>query len=243
MGSKIIYTVDVEPDLHSGKFLSITEGLGRFEKICDENKIKPVLFVVGEVLEKNPKVFKYYHKKGWEISCHGYSHKRFDEMAAKEKEKEIMQCLKVWENVLKDKPKGFRAPQHSIDDKTLDLLQKYGFEYDSSYTPLNLIQLFFFPRKFGLWARSFFSPIQPYKIRENLLEIPTSALIFPFVSLTARILPKKLFNLFSKLICALYKKPIFYAHSWDFIALKDSLIDRRFSHKQLLEKLMLLMKK
>jgi len=38
-------------------------------------------------------------------------------------------------------PKGFRAPQHSIDDETLNLLEKYNFKYDSSYSPWNFFHM------------------------------------------------------------------------------------------------------
>ena len=206
MANKIIFSIDVEPDLHTGKHNGIRVGLKKFESICDKYKVRPVLYVVASIMSKNKETFKRLAKKGWEISLHGYSHKRFDEMLYKEKEYEIKRSLEVFKKDLKIKPKGFRAPQHSIDSDTLDLLEKYGFKYDSSYTPLNLLQLFFFPRKFSLWLKSFFSPINPYKIRKNLIEIPPSSLLIPFVSLMLRVLPKWALYLYVKKIKLFYKK-------------------------------------
>jgi len=158
-------------------------------------------------------------------------------MSDKEKESEIKESLLYFKKYLGSRPKGFRAPQHSIDNKTLDLLEKHGFEYDSSYTPFNALQLVFFPTKLGLWLESFFSPFNQYRIRNNLTERPTSALIIPFVSLTVRVFPKSLLYFYVKLIKLLYKEPMFYAHSWDFIQLKESRVDRTFPHTILLEKL------
>ncbi len=239
---KIIYTVDVEKDLHSGSFKGVSKGLLEFGKICDKNGIKPVLFVTGEVVKKQANVLKRLHNSGWEISFHGYSHLRFDYMSKGEKEKEIVEGIKLFKSQLGFRPVGFRAPQHSIDRETLDLLEKHGFEYDSSYTPLNLLQLAFFPRRWKAWLRLFFSPLRSYKIRPNLEERPTSALIVPFVSLSVRVLPRSVLRIYVKVLRLFYEKPIFYAHSWDFIELPKSRIDRKFPHTKLLDKLDYVMK-
>jgi len=145
MPNKIIFSVDVEKDINQDSFNGVLIGLKNFENICDKNNIRQVLFVTGEVLEKFSKIFKRLYKKGWEISSHGYTHKRFDDLSNAEKEKEIQKIVKLYSK-FSFKLEGFRAPQHSIDKRTLDLLNKYGFKYDSSYTPLNLFQFLFFPQ-------------------------------------------------------------------------------------------------
>jgi peptidoglycan/xylan/chitin deacetylase (PgdA/CDA1 family) len=235
--NKILFTLDVEPDLHTEKYLGITEGLKKVENVFDKYKIKPILFVTCDCIEKYPKIFKRLKKKGWEISLHAYRHERFDELSYAEKEKQLKNSIKCFKKYLHIGPKGFRAPQHSIDHDTLDLLDKYKFKYDSSLTPLNLLQVFFFPGKFRLGFRSFLSKINQYKIRDNLIEIPASSLLLPFTSLTVRILPVWKLKLFVKLIKIFYRKPVFYAHSWDFIELKESRIDRLFPHKRFIYKL------
>lgn len=233
----IVFSVDVERDLHDNGERGVKEGLIEFEKMCDRHNLKPVLFVAGSLVKKNKILFKRLEKKGWEISLHGFSHKRFDEMPYEEKEEEIKKSVKEWEKHLGFEPKGFRAPQHSIDNKTLDLLEKYGFEYDSSYTPLNLMEFLFFPLKPGLCLKLFFSRLNFYKIRDKLEERPCSALLIPFVSLTLRVFPKWLLSVYIKLLKLFYKKPVFYAHSWDFVSLPKSRIDRMFGHKRFIEHL------
>ena len=234
---RIIYTVDVEKDLHSNTYKGITEGLKRFEILCDNPRIKPILFVTCDCIEKHPEIFRKLHKKGWEISLHAYRHERFDELNLKEKEEALKKSILCFKKHLNIKPKGFRAPQHSIDDETLDLLEKHGFEYDSSYTPLNFLQLVFFPKKLNLWAKTTFSSLNPYKIRKNLLELPPSSFFVPFVSLTLRIFPKFLLKPYVGIISSICKKPMFYAHSWDFIELKKSRVDRTFPYTKFLDKL------
>ncbi len=235
--NKIIYSIDVEKDLHTGKYKGIREGLRVFEKICDKHKIKPTLFIVGECIKDNAELFKKLAKKGWEISSHGYSHGRFDEMSKAEKEEEIKKSLNEFSKYLKIKPKGFRAPQHSIDDETLNLLEKYGFKYDSSFTPLNLFQFLFFPKRIRSNLRLFFSWPWKYCVRENLEERPVSSLLIPPVSLIVRILPKWALYLYFKSLMILFKNPIFYAHSWDFIEQKESKIDNLFPHNKFIDKL------
>ena len=236
-----MFSVDVEKDLHSNSYESVTSGLKKFEEICYKNKIKPILFVTGDCVSKYPGIFKRFHKKGWDISFHGLTHKRFDDMSYEDKAMEIKRGVELWKKKLGFAPKGFRAPQHSIDKATLDLLEKYGFEYDSSYHPLNLLQLLFFPKKIRLWFRLFFSRLNKYQIRKSLIERPASALLIPFVSLTIRVFPRWMLRFYVWLIKLLYKEPIFYAHSWDFIEMKESKIDRMFPHDKFIAKLDYLM--
>ena len=234
--SKLIISIDVEPDLHSGQYLGITQGLKRAEQLFERHKIKPILFVTCDCIKKNPEVFREYLRKGWEISLHGYEHERFDDMTKAQKQEQIKKALKCFRTHLKTKPKGFRAPQHSIDEETLDLLEENNFDYDSSSTPRNFLQLLFFPSRGGSWLRDFFSPTNPYKIRENLVERPTAAFIIPFVSLPVRIsyiLSRTLYFLLS----LTRKEVLFYCHSWDFIELPKSKIDKTFSHKRFIRNL------
>ena len=61
--SELLISIDVEPDLHTGKYISITQGLKIFEKLCDKYKIKPILFVTADCIKKYPKLFNRLHKK------------------------------------------------------------------------------------------------------------------------------------------------------------------------------------
>ncbi len=235
--SKLVISIDVEPDLHTREYLGITQGLKRAETLFNKHQIKPILFVTCDCIKKYPELFQKWKKIGWEISLHGYEHQRFDNLSKKQKQVQIQKALRCFKKYLKIKPRGFRAPQHSIDSETLDILEKYQFEYDSSSTPRNLLQLFFFPLKFKSWFKDFFSPINPYKIRKNLLERPVASCIIPFVSLPLRIsypLSKALYFLLN---ITRKKEIMFYCHSWDFIELPKSKTDKVFSHERFIKNL------
>ena len=222
MKTKFFITFDVESDIHTGEYLGVEEGIKNILKVLDKIQVKATFFVTCDCIEKYPNIFKRLLKEKHEISLHGFRHKRFDEIGREEKEDQIKKAIKCFKKYLKIFPKGFRAPQHSIDNKTLDLLEKYKFGYDSSYTPRNLFQLLFFPKKFRLWFKHFFSKSRPYRIRENLWEVPPTSLIIPFVSLTIRVFPFWLLKFYVNILRVFNANIIFYAHSWDFIELKNS---------------------
>jgi len=205
---KFNISVDVERDLHSGYFKGVEEGLKELDGILSRHNVKATLFVTGEVFVKYKKLFKEYEEKGYEIACHGYSHKRLDEVDLEEEFRFIGKTFDV---------KGFRAPQHSMTDEALEYLEKYGFSYDSSYTPWNLLQVFFFPNKISL--NHLVSKRKPY-MKGRILEIPVSSFKWPFGAFTLRIFPL----IFSRLLYYFLNKEIvlFYLHSWDLIELKGS---------------------
>jgi peptidoglycan-N-acetylglucosamine deacetylase len=233
----ISITFDVETDIHSDTYKSLEKGIPKLLLVLEKFKIKATFFVPAKLLEKFPEYFQNLENKGHEIGLHGYEHERFDELSFKEKEKRIEESIKIYKKIFKKNPKGFRAPQHSIDEQTLKILKRNNFIYDSSYTPFNFLQIIFFPKKLKHGLKGFFKKKGTHKINKDFYEIPTSSLILPFVSLPLRIFPWKILKIYLFLLKKTNKDLIFYAHSWDLIELPKSKIDRIFSHKRLLKNL------
>lgn len=232
---KISITFDVEPDLHTGDYKGVEKGIVLASKILEKYKIKATFFTTCDCIEKYPKIFQKLQKQGHEIALHGYRHQRFDDLNINEKEENIKKSLDCFKKYLKTNPIGFRSPQFSEDNEILDILQKYGFKYDSSYTPLNSLEFIFFPKRFLLILKHFFSKINPYKIRKNLYEIPTTSIIIPFSSIMFRIFPLFLLKLYLKIISLTHKNQVLYFHSWDFIHVKGSKIENTFPHTNLIK--------
>jgi peptidoglycan/xylan/chitin deacetylase (PgdA/CDA1 family) len=233
----ISLTFDVEPDLHTNDYKGVEEGLFRILNILDKYNIKATFFTTCDCIEKFPLLFKKLAEDGHEVALHSFSHSRFDELSNWETEADILSSLKCFNLNIKQRPFGFRAPQHSVDDKTLFLLRKYGFVYDSSYAPLNLLQLLFFPNKFKLWFKQFFSPRRKYLIKNNLYEISASSLFIPFVSIVFRAFPQRAIRWFYKILKFLNKNIVFYAHSWDFIDMPQSRIARTWPKETIIKNL------
>ncbi len=229
----ISFTFDVEPDLHTGAYKGVSEGLARAVKILNKYQVKATFFVTCDCIEKYPKIFQELKKQGHEIALHAYRHDRFDDLSLKEKENQIKKSIICFKKYLNQHPIGFRAPQHSIDKDTLNLLQKYKFKYDSSFTPLNVLQISFFPKRLKLNLLNFFSNPRKHKLGK-LVELPVTSFILPFVSLIFRILPRFILKCYYNLLRALNKNIVLYAHSWDFINMPKSRIARKWPKEILL---------
>jgi len=212
-------SIDVEPDNHTkNKYTGVTKGLILAKKIFNKYDIQPTLFVTGYCLKKYPLLFKKLKKEGWEISCHGYSHKRFDEMSENEKKDEIKKSKILFRKYLNSVPSGFRAPEHSIDKATMRVLKETGFLYDSSYSPWNIHHILFPGIKIK-FSNNFIR--MKIKKIEGMCEAPMSSFIIPFGSITLRILPKPFLRVLFYFISK-YKNPVFLMHSWDFTEMPES---------------------
>ncbi len=228
--SPAFFTVDVEKDLHTGRFLGITKGLPRLAEILHEKNVKATFFVTGEVLEKHPKIIKPLAKQGHEIAIHGYSHRRFDSLSYAEKESEIEKSVKAYKKIFRRNPAGFRAPQHSIDKETLRLLEKYHFRYDSSVCSKNIMLLRHLLKKQSNKKeiiKNFLGRSKPYKISKNLVEIPRSSPLLALGGFELKIYPQFLTR---KIIFLhkLFRIPInFVMHSWDMIDIQKSRTSRK----------------
>ena len=239
-------TFDIEQDLHSEGYKSISLGLPKVIEILDEHNIKSTLFIPARLIAKFPTYFKKLDKQGHEIAIHGYEHERFNLLSFSEKDRRIKESINIYRRIFHKNPTGFRAPQHSIDRETLILLEKYKFLYDSSYTPFNFLQVFSFPGRVISWLREFFKPRKKYQIYGNLYEIPLSSFFISFSSLLLRVFPWSIIKIYLNLLKLTNKDIVFYLHSWDLIKIPQSRIDRKFSYKRILsnfEKLIIYLEK
>ena len=234
---KISISIDVEQDLHSKTYISLQKGIPLLLGLLNKYNIQSTFFVPARLLEKFPHYFLNLEKQGHEIAIHGLTHERFDNLPIIEKEKRIKESVRIYRKIFNKNPNGFRAPQHSIDEETLRILEQNNFLYDASYTPLNILQLLFFPRKFFFWLKGFFKSRKINKIDDNFYEVPTSSFLIPFVSLPLRIFPWGLLKIYLNILRLTNKDFIFYAHSWDFIELPKSKINKYFNYRRLLNNL------
>lgn len=112
--------------------LSMLDGFERILQILNQNDCKATLFVVGEIINLMKLKILEASNHGYEIGCHGYTHKRPLLMSNNEFVYEITKTKKILENLINKKVYGFRAPCFSLDRMKLDLLFKNDYNYDSS---------------------------------------------------------------------------------------------------------------
>lgn len=112
------------------------ESLKPLLDILDKYNTRATFFVLGIVAERYPEVIEDIYSRGHEIACHAYSHQSIDKLGKDGLEEEIKKTLKY---IGKYDPKGFRAPNFSLNKNTtwaFEILEKYGFRYDSSIFPI-----------------------------------------------------------------------------------------------------------
>lgn len=243
-------SVDVEDDQnHPLKPLSQrtwrgVENLKKILNVFEEQDIPATLFITGQTLEKFPELAQEWSKK-YEIACHSFTHNFLNTMSLTEREQDLEDYIKLYKNIFKKKPLGFRAPSHIIDEKQIELLQDKGFLYDSSVVP----RFPFFMRYRGFKKKA---PIIPYhplnkdcrkKGSMKILEIPVSGLLLgiPLNSESLKYIPYSTYRDIFRVSSP--KFLTFFMHSWDAVSIK-SRISKNSGDRfiQILQKMIYLLK-
>jgi len=145
-------TIDVEDYYHVTAFESVVrhEDWDRYESrvggnthrlldILDKHGTKATFFVLGWVAEREPHLIRDIAKRGHEVACHGYSHRRIHTQTPVEFQKETKLAKRVIEDATGQPVIGYRAASYSITRRSLwalDILKEEGFLYDSSIFPV-----------------------------------------------------------------------------------------------------------
>lgn len=104
--------------------------------------ITATFFVLGWVADRHPRLVQRILDAGHEVASHGWSHRRVYEMDEVSFEADLVCASAALEASGAPKPVGFRAPEWSINDRSLwalPVLARLGFRYDSSMSPLRLV--------------------------------------------------------------------------------------------------------
>lgn len=100
--------------------------------------IKSTFFVVGYIADRHPELIKAIHRAGHDIQSHGYWHQLAYLQSEEEFAQDISMSVKAIESIIGRRPIGYRAPAWSttkMADRSIQVLQKNGFAYDSSFMP------------------------------------------------------------------------------------------------------------
>ncbi len=111
-------------------YRGVEEGTFRLLELFAREKIPATFFTTGDVAERYPSIIKQIVDLGHELGCHGYSHRRFDQMdfsLAAEEIKRSTALLRKFATVI-----SFRAPNLEFPPACLSLLEKEGYQLDSS---------------------------------------------------------------------------------------------------------------
>lgn len=177
-GSKFAFTVDVEDWYNSSRDLfaeadssvpavphpSVVENTRSCLDILRSNGSRATFFILTTVCEHYPDLIRQIDAEGHEVAVHGYRHRLLYKMTPAEFRRDLETSLDLLAQVGIDRVQGFRAPYWSITKESLwvlDILQDFGFRYDSSI----------FPIRRGLYGIPD-APPHPHRVRDRLWEFP-----------------------------------------------------------------------
>ena len=220
----------------------LEEGMPLLLEIYAQYNIKSTFFFTGNIAEKYPGVVKMVLPYGHEIGSHGYSHQvdeAFDLLPFEKQVEHLQRSKDLLEQISGKEVISFRAPALRVNKYTPSALIETGYKIDSS-VPSQRFDMFL---SFGSIKKLkwLIAPRLPYRIHSSslsrkgtapLIEIPLTALIFPYAGTTLRVFPfiTRIQRNLLKLESSLNKKPVvFDIHPNEFLGEKSEkrIIKRR----------------
>lgn len=178
----------------------LNQGMPRLLDLYEKYGVKATFFYTGHIARLYPEVVKMAHRRGHEIGSHGLTHevsKAFDVMPPEEQLSHLKQSKQILEDIIGEEVVSFRAPAARVDKAFPKVLQEAGFKVDSSVSSQRMDMMFSFGTLKKLnWL---IAPRKAYFAQENnifhkggseILEVPISALGFPYIGTFMRIAPK-----------------------------------------------------
>ncbi len=182
----------------TGKYV-LEQGMPRLLDLYDEFGIKTTFFYTGYIANLYPEVVKMAHSRGHEIASHGYSHKvenAFDLLSEAKVREHLFRSKSELEQLIGEEVVSFRAPALRVKKNISQALLETGFLIDSSVAPQRIdIFLSFGVRHKLNWFRAprgiYFTKQEDIfsKGDSDLLEIPVSSVLIPYIGTFMRISP------------------------------------------------------
>jgi polysaccharide deacetylase family protein (PEP-CTERM system associated) len=101
-------------------------------------KVRCTFFILGWIAKRLPHLVREIATRGHEVASHGQSHRMCNGLADSDLRSELGDSKHLLEDITGTEVAGFRAPNFSIDDRVLSILQESGYRYDSSYNNFSL---------------------------------------------------------------------------------------------------------
>ena len=223
----------------------LREGMPRLLELYAKYNVKATFFFTGHIAKLYPDVVKMILPYGHEVGSHGLVHtvdQAFDVLTLEQQIDHLKQSKSILEDISGQEVISFRAPAARVNYNIPIALEEAGYKIDSSVSSQRLDMFFSFGSIKKLnWITA---PRKPYFVssdnvfkrgNSNILEIPISALGFPYIGTFMRIFPAM--NRFTRnllyLESSFTKRPfVFLTHPNEFIdeELEEGKLERRGSN-------------
>lgn len=177
----------------------LKEGMPLLLDLYEKYNVKSTFFFTGYIAKLYPEIVKMVQPYGHEVGSHGLSHEKedgFDVMPLHKQIEHLKESKKILEDISGEEVISFRAPALRVNNDTAIALKESEFKIDSSIASqrFDMFMSFGGIKKLN-WLTA---PRLPYKASNdslfkrgdgNIIEVPLSACIIPYLSTTMRIFP------------------------------------------------------
>ena len=177
----------------------LKQGMPRLLDLYERYGVKATFFYTGHIAQICPEVVKMAHGRGHEVGSHGLTHEvnmAFDVLTPEQQLDHLRQSKQILEDIIGEEVSSFRAPAARVDKGFAQVLMEAGFKVDSSVCSQRLDMMFSFGSLKKLhWLTAprkayFTKPDNIFKKGDlSLLEVPVSAMGFPYIGTFMRIAP------------------------------------------------------
>ena len=126
----------VEASSWSRRESRIERNTDRVLERLDDHGVPATFFVLGWVAERFPALVDRICRAGHEIAVHGMNHEPVHSLSAEKFRDDVTRCKDMLEQRSGQTVYGYRAPDFSITEWAIDVLQDVGYTYDSSAFPV-----------------------------------------------------------------------------------------------------------
>jgi len=150
-------------------------GAPRLLALLNDYSIRTTWFVPGHTADTYPEITAELAGQGHEIGNHGYLHESFDKLSPDDIRRVLELSNDSLLRVTGQKPLGFRHPTGDSTGVLFEILEEFGFTYDSSLMGDDF---------FAYWCRgqdTFYDDAPPkFGSELNLVEVPISFVMNDF---------------------------------------------------------------
>ncbi|MEA2454430.1 MAG: hypothetical protein QOI45_692, partial [Thermoleophilaceae bacterium] len=114
-------------------------GVPRLLEAFKRYDIKSTFFTPGHTVDTFTDACKAIQADGHEIGHHGYYHENPTKIKKDTEKRLIELAFATYDKQLGIKPVGYRSPYWDYSENTLDLIEEFGFLYDSSLMARDLV--------------------------------------------------------------------------------------------------------
>jgi polysaccharide deacetylase family protein (PEP-CTERM system associated) len=117
----------------------VVENTRRCLQVLKWHQVRATFFVLTRVAERYPDLVRELRREGHEIASHGHGHELLTDISPRRFERDVRRSLRVLEEIVGERPLGYRAPAFSVVEHTRwagKILADLGFKYSSSIFPI-----------------------------------------------------------------------------------------------------------